>query len=532
MSINMEQKFKKLLIKYGTARIDFKNVGTYENHTEIININGEITKIENPGWFDDECGVGTSIESNQGSLDLEIKCVNSGIFIIWLKGIDYRDKNTNRFPIYIDYTNLELNGDKIFTDNKVVWHDNPYTFKKNVRNGEILKLHIEWLPFNYNTSYYNNEELYQDKNNEIKSLKDKLTKRENQIKSIPQLSATSFGFPVLNGKLIYRNWLGLKKERSLMNDFDGFCENIWFTKYLKHKFPEDDFKIYLHGVFNPHDNITYPTEGKKVLYCGEELHYRFMEMRMHFDMHVLEYMDFSMGFDLIEHFNYLRFPYWLITHFSPTVTDEEIENIVSSWNSSHYEKTKNIAAIASHDFWGTRTLISNDINNLVNIDYAGNWRNNTHELHEKFRNNKKEFLKQYKFNLCPENIISEAYVTEKIFDAIHCDCIPLYAGAGDYLEPKVINSNAIIRWDGDPIVIHDQERKRRGYYGYDVNENVTWVAEDSRNSDSIELFKNLLTDEKSYNEFKDQDKVLDSSTKFIIKKFKELETHFERLIYS
>lgn len=46
-------------------------------------------------------------------------------------------------------------------------------------------------------------------------------------------------------------------------------------------------------------------------------------------------------------------------------------------------------------------------------------------------------------------MLVDAYVTEKIFDAIHCDCIPLYAGGGNYLEPEIINPKAIIRWDAD-----------------------------------------------------------------------------------
>ena len=60
---------------------------------------------------------------------------------------------------------------------------------------------------------------------------------------------------------------------------------------------------------------------------------------------------------------------------------------------------------------------------------------------------------------------------------------------------------------------------------------IKWVANDDRNADSLELFKNLLTDKKTYDEFKDQDKVLESSTKFIMKILTDLEKHFERLIY-
>lgn len=527
----MKNDFMADLLKYGTARVDIKNSGNSDNFIEILGMGESTIKIDNPSWFNDNGGIGTVIESYDGFLDLEFKCINSGVLSIWLRGVDYRDKKGNRFPIYIDFTDFKLNDEKIFDGNVVTWHDEPYAFKKNVTDGEILKIHLEWLPFNYHTSYYNDANKIKNQNNHIKSLKEKLTLRETQIRSIPQLSATSLGKSTLNGKLVYRNWLGLRDSRSLMNDLDGFCESQWFTKYLNHKFPNEDYKIYLHGVFNPHDNITYPTEGKKVLYAIEDLNYRFIEMKMHFNKFALDYMDLTIGNEIVDNPNYLRFPYWLITQFPPDVTEEKIEEVVNSWNSSSYEKSRNVVSVSSHDYWGTRTIIANDIAPFVNIDFAGNWNRNTSELQEKFGNKKLDYLKLYKFNLCAENIITDAYVTEKIFDAISCDCIPLYMGGGSYLEPEVINPKAVIRWDATPHVTCDAEMERRGYYGYDAHERVKWVVDDGRNSDAIELFKNLLTDEKSYNEFKDQEKVLKSSSKFIINKFKLLEKHFERLIY-
>ena len=50
-------------------------------------------------------------------------------------------------------------------------------------------------------------------------------------------------------------------------------------------------------------------------------------------------------------------------------------------------------------------------------------------------------------------------------------------------------------------------------------------------SDTIELFKNVYSDEKTYNEFKEQNILKDSSKKYIIKIFSDLEKQFERLIY-
>ena len=245
-------------------------------------------------------------------------------------------------------------------------------------------------------------------------------------------------------------------------------------------------------------------DGKKVFYTGENLDKRYLEMKDKFNTYALDYVDLSMGFDLINNKKYFRFPYWAWYHFPPEVTDEDIERTVDIWNSLNYEKTRDVVNVASHDHWNSRTIISNDVEKIVGVTYGGKWRNNTQELWTVFNNNKKAFMKSFKFNICPENTMTTGYVTEKIFDSIRTDCIPLYAGGGNYLEPQVLNHNAIVRW---------------------------YIGEDKDNSDTIELFKNLYSDKKTYNEFKDQDVLLSSSKKYIIKMFSDLEKHFERLIY-
>ena len=498
----MNDEILNLLIKYCTARLDIKNLGNSENNIVIIDKSDLNATVNQPNWFRDDEGKGAVLQSAECILDFKIKCINSGVLNIWFRGIDFRDIKNNKFPIYIDYTNFEVNGQEIFRDHIVVSHDDPYLFNKNVKNDEILEFHLEWKPFN-NICEFNQKNSDKQYLEQIELLKEKLTIREDQIKSIPQLCATTLGKSAFDGKIVYRNWLGFNSNRSLMWDLEGYCEDLWFTKYLKHNFPNDDFKINIFGVSNAHDNLEYPMDGKKVLYSGETLNYRYSEMKARFNKYALDFVDFAMGFDFVDDSKYLRFPVWLLFHFSPQVNDEEIENTVEMWNSVSYEKSKEVVSVSSHDLWGVRSMIDNDINEFVEIEYAGAWKNNSSDLKKKFNNNKKEFLKQFRFNLCAENIIDEAYVTEKIFDAIHSDCIPLYAGGNNYLEPEVLNPNAIVRW----------------------------YADENLNQDSVELFRNLLTDEKSYNEFKEQDKVVKSSEKFIKTKFNELEKHFERLIY-
>lgn len=335
----------------------------------------------------------------------------------------------------------------------------------------------------------------------------------DKIKKVPQLSATSFGYSTKDGKIKYHNWRLLSirgsrptvEQRTLMEDIDGYCERIWFTKYLKHKFPDEDFKINFFGAYETHHTIKWPMDGKKVFYTAENLNYPpYLDMKKNCDTYALDYVDLSMGYDLINNKKYLRFPYWAWAHFSPEVTEEEIENKIDTWNSINYKKTRDVVNVSSHDRGNTRKKISDDIEKIVEITYGGRWRNNTDELWTKYNNNKKEFMNPFKFNLCAENLVDDGYVTEKIFDSINSACIPLYVGGGNYLEPKILNQDAILRW---------------------------FMEDTTDNKDTLELFKNVYSDEKTYNEFKDQNRLLDSSKKVIIKMFAKLEKHFERIIY-
>lgn len=520
----VDENFDLFLKKYGTARIDIKNYGT-NNNVMILNDEYLNANINRPDWFNDSLGSGIQIHSYNGCLDLKLKCINDGELKINLRGVDVRDKNDKRFPIYIDYTSFSVNNKPIIEDSEVTWHDRPYTFSKLVLDSEIVDIHIEWMPLNPFSEFKVDES--PDK---VQALREKLSLRENQLKSIPQLSSTSLGYSSLDGKVTYRNYIMF--DQSILADLNGFCDDAWFTRYLKHKFPDEDFKINIFGNYPPHDNLAYPMDGKKVLFAIEDLNNRCLELTYRFDKYAFDYVDLAMGYDIVDNPKYLRFPYWIYKHIRPESTEEDIEKKMDYWNSISFEKSKDVAVVTSHDFYNTRSLIANDINRFVDIVYASSWRNNTSEMYTKFNNDKFAFLRQFKFYLCAENMLVDAYVTEKIFDAIHCDCIPLYAGGGNYLEPEIINPKAILRWDADKKFGCNPTILERAYAGQHSNYPLKWVVEDDRNSDTIELFKNLLTDKKTYDEFKDQDKVLPSAAKHIIKILDDLEKHFERLIYS
>ena len=86
------------------------------------------------------------------------------------------------------------------------------------------------------------------------------------------------------------------------------------------------------------------------------------------------------------------------------------------------------------------------------IDCGGAFLNNTERLITEFNDNKIDFLREYKFNICPENTNTDGYVTEKIFESIDGGCIPIYWGEYNRPEPEVLNKDAILFWDKDPVI--------------------------------------------------------------------------------
>ena len=218
----LNNNFDLFLKKYYTARIDIKNHGTDSNNIMILGIDDVNSEIYRPDWFNDFTGSGIQIHSSSGSLDLKIICINDGELKMHLRGIDVRDKNGQRFPAYIDFTDFSVNDASVIEDNELTWHDEPYIFSKPVRDSEIVNIHIEWMPFNPSSDF--KAEKSPDKH---QALREKLAMREDQLKSIPQLCCTALGYTVLDGKVTYRNWLMF--PTSVLSDLDGYCDNAWFT---------------------------------------------------------------------------------------------------------------------------------------------------------------------------------------------------------------------------------------------------------------------------------------------------------------
>lgn len=160
----------------------------------------------------------------------------------------------------------------------------------------------------------------------------------------------------------------------------------------------------------------------------------------------------TLGFDYAQEdtSKYMRFPYWLERLFGALATKEDITRFVQQHNCTDPSKRfKKCAFICKKDYFGDRALIADMVAQVMPISYPSDFRHNDDDLRGKYYDDKIAYLRQFRFNLCPENSNDRGYVTEKIFEAIAADCIPIYWGNEGYPEPDILNPKAIVYLDKD-----------------------------------------------------------------------------------
>lgn len=251
------------------------------------------------------------------------------------------------------------------------------------------------------------------------------------------------------------------------NFWDGqSADEIWFTEFLRSrgfftKYPKVHFSFFSNlgdvKVLRV-DELLHPLNlnWKRIFFTGENIHY---EAYVDYHEHLLDHnsIDLALGFDAIDNDRYLRFPLWLLEMFPPKVSVEQIKEICNSLCYQKYETMRNrfCAMVAGggssllSEHLHLRKSIVDSVSVISQVDCAGRFLHNTDDLQTLFNDDKAEFLKRYKFFICPENTSVDGYVTEKVFHSIGSGCIPIYRGSLNNPEPDVLNHDAILFWEKD-----------------------------------------------------------------------------------
>lgn len=259
-----------------------------------------------------------------------------------------------------------------------------------------------------------------------------------------------------------------------------------------------DLTVGFFSVFGSRELIKYTNCDINVFYSAEnlknEFYWQYSDSFLNEEM-----IDFSMGFEDFEHDRYCRFPNWMDVFFLRQ------EDVPIGCNRLRFpdvsRKCRYAALICSHDGGGLRTSMLEGLEQYGNVSCAGKYRHNDDTLKGEYNDDKMEYLKQFCFNICPENTNAWGYVTEKVFQAISSGCIPVYWGSCNRPEPDVLNKDAIVFWK---------------------------PGEDNR--ESLSLIEDLTNNPKMMKEFLSQPRLLPTAEEYISDHLSEVESKISSLI--
>lgn len=322
----------------------------------------------------------------------------------------------------------------------------------------------------------------------------------------------------LKNKINYR--LDYYKRENVLNKFTynnqvklhnwsyPFPQDLWLINFIEKREllkGKPNLKIALHSIFGIQRNYKFNKVDVNIFVERENLHKPSMQGWLHRFLDDNR-VDLSLGFDYIDHPQYLRYPFWLMWDiFSPTAHYNEIKKQIDwmdSPSNHSYDDRKYCAYLCSHDDIGRRKTFE-QFSTIGHIDCDGKLFHNNDELKTIFGDDKLKYLRQYRFNLTPENTNYKDYVTEKLFEAIHAGCVPIYHGSDNNPEPDVLNNNAII-----------------------------FIKVGEENKEAIETVKYLNSNKKAYLEFANQKRFTKEAPEIIWNYYCGLESKLIEIIHN
>lgn len=237
-----DENILKLILNYVTLRLDIINISAGEENTvELIENSDLNSRVSFPKWFKKEGkSQGMVVSSSNLSLDLKIKCLTDGDLRIDLRAPDIKDRNGERFPIYIDMNEFKINEEIILNKHNLVSYYPPKRVTKKVEKDEIVNIHVEWMPFNGDCEY----------KDPVKPLKKRISKLKDDLEFINSNNNSSVN--LLEFKKYSDELSNLKTEfKEYKKTTDKYLDSVHFLLddlYINHEQKPVGFLSRLHEV--------------------------------------------------------------------------------------------------------------------------------------------------------------------------------------------------------------------------------------------------------------------------------------------
>ena len=200
---------------------------------------------------------------------------------------------------------------------------------------------------------------------------------------------------------------------------------------------QPDYLFFADELFGKTNNLYNDRKNVKIFYTGENVRPNPNRYKFHR----------AISFDFIDEAWHYRLPlyvidYWVMVNKLGMKTLEDMQGRRTGGG-----KDKFCCFISGNPISNKRNELFAALNTYKKVDAAGPLFNNIGYILPRGADaakNKDDFMRGYKFNLCPENASYPGYVTEKLFHAFYSGTVPIYWG--DPAVNAIFNSKAMVNW--------------------------------------------------------------------------------------
>lgn len=302
---------------------------------------------------------------------------------------------------------------------------------------------------------------------------------------------------------LYQEQLALNKGKQVQywNWWPDERTAYWLEQFMLNRglLKNTEKTIALCSVFGEREVLERVKADVRIFFSGENLHNPRHAQYADYMLSGSNPFDFAMGFDEFENERYLRFPLWIIFLFEPDATEDDIRNRCEELNHPEISNKQEFCSlIARADWYGIRTQIYDGMSSIGKVDCPSDLLHNDDRMKTIYSDDKRAYLKQCRFNICPENTSAHGYVTEKLFESMVCGCVPIYWGTENL---DIINPDVVLRW-----------------------------KKNEPNEELLQKIQELNADEKKYSAFASQPRLIDNAATYVIGEFEALEKQLRKLI--
>ena len=208
--------------------------------------------------------------------------------------------------------------------------------------------------------------------------------------------------------VLYQEQLALNKGKQVQywNWWPDERTAYWLEQFMLNRglLKNTEKTIALCSVFGEREVLERVKAEVRIFFSGENLHNPRHAQYADYMLSGNNPFDFAMGFDEFENERYLRFPLWIIFLFEPDATEDDIRNRCEELNHPEISNKQEFCSlIARADWYGIRTQIYDSMSSIGKVNCPSDLLHNDDRMKTIYSDDKRAYLKQCRFNICPEN---------------------------------------------------------------------------------------------------------------------------------